>query len=118
MPRDPLPRVPFDLPCSPIYDRTFFGPGRRIQTVPSDPVGLPIRWAGAPAAPPLAAGTAGTVRGVTVRTAGITETDGIVRGASMVEFESLEAAIEVAKGSPNLAFRGSVEVLEELGVSR
>ena len=59
-----------------------------------------------------------TAGGKLVTAAGITETDGIVRGASMVEFESLEAAIEVAKGSPNLAFGGSVEVLEELGVSR
>jgi uncharacterized protein YciI len=45
---------------------------------------------------------------------GVVDADGVVRGASMVEFESMEAAVEVAKGSPNLAFGGSVEVLQEL----
>jgi uncharacterized protein YciI len=59
-----------------------------------------------------------TAGGKLVTAGEIVETDGVVRGASMVEFESLEAVIEVAKGSPNLAFGGSVEVLEELGVSR
>ena len=32
----------------------------------------------------------------------------------MVEFDSLDEAVEVAKGAPNLAFGGSVEVLQEL----
>ncbi|THG34555.1 hypothetical protein E6C70_09920 [Glaciibacter flavus] len=41
------------------------------------------------------------------------DADGGIRGASMVEFDSMEAAVETAKGSPNLAFGGSVEVLEE-----
>jgi hypothetical protein len=36
----------------------------------------------------------------------------------MVEFESMEAALEVAKGSPNLAFGGSVEVLHEYEAPR
>jgi hypothetical protein len=31
----------------------------------------------------------------------------------MVEFDSMEQAIEVAKGSPNLPFGGSVEVLRQ-----
>jgi hypothetical protein len=59
-----------------------------------------------------------TAGGKLVSSTGVTDADGIVRGASMVEFESLEAAVDVAKGSPNLAFGGSVEVLEEFQVSR
>jgi hypothetical protein len=59
-----------------------------------------------------------TAGGKLVSSTGVTDADGIVRGASMVEFESLEAAVEVAKGSPNVAFGGSVEVLEEFQVSR
>jgi YCII-related domain len=51
--------------------------------------------------------------GKLVTAEGVNDADGIVRGASMVEFESLEAAVEAAKGSPNLAFGGSVEVLAE-----
>jgi hypothetical protein len=54
-----------------------------------------------------------TTGGKLVTSAGISESEGVVRGASMVEFESLDAAVEVAKKSPNLAFGGSVEVLEE-----
>jgi hypothetical protein len=48
----------------------------------------------------------------------IDDSDGVVRGASMVEFDSMEAAVEVAQRSPNLAFGGSVEVLEELEAPR
>jgi uncharacterized protein YciI len=55
-----------------------------------------------------------TAGGRLVTAGGVTDADGVVRGASMVEFDSLEAAVEVAKRSPNLAFGGSVEVLEEL----
>jgi hypothetical protein len=54
-----------------------------------------------------------TAGGKLVTSAGLSESDGVVRGASMVEFDSLEAAVEVAKNAPNLAFGGSVEVLEE-----
>jgi hypothetical protein len=54
-----------------------------------------------------------TASGRLVTRAGVTNADGIVRGASMVEFDSIDAAIETAKGAPNLAFGGSVEVLEE-----
>jgi hypothetical protein len=55
-----------------------------------------------------------TAGGKLVSAAGVTETDGVVRGASMVEFDSMDDAVEVAQRSPNLAFGGSVEVLEEL----
>lgn len=55
-----------------------------------------------------------TAGGRLVTAGGVTDADGVVRGASMVEFDSLEAAVEVARRSPNLAFGGSVEVLEEL----
>jgi len=32
----------------------------------------------------------------------------------MVEFDTLDEAVRVAQGAPNLAFGGSVEVLQEL----
>jgi hypothetical protein len=32
----------------------------------------------------------------------------------MVEFDSMDAAVAVARSGPNLGFGGSVEVLEEL----
>ncbi|KQP01890.1 YciI family protein [Leifsonia sp. Leaf264] len=54
-----------------------------------------------------------TSGGKFVTSSGVHDSDGIARGASMVEFESLEAAVAMAKKSPNLAFGGSVEVLEE-----
>ncbi len=54
-----------------------------------------------------------TAGGALVTSTGVTDYMGDVRGASMVEFESLDAAIAVAKRSPNLVFGGSVEVLEE-----
>ena len=54
-----------------------------------------------------------TAAGKLVTATGVADADGSVRGASMVEFESIDAAVEVAKGSPNLAFGGSVEVLAE-----
>jgi hypothetical protein len=44
---------------------------------------------------------------------GDSDYDGDVRGASMVEFESLEAAVAMARKAPNLGFGGSVEVLGE-----
>lgn len=55
-----------------------------------------------------------TAGGKVVTGSDVIDSDGVVRGASMVEFESMEAAIEMAKGAPILAFGGSVEVLEEL----
>lgn len=55
-----------------------------------------------------------TAGGKVVTSAGVTESDGVVRGASMVEFDTLDEAVEAAKGAPNLAFGGSVEVLQEL----
>ena len=55
-----------------------------------------------------------TAAGKLVTSAGVTDADGVVRGASMVEFASMEDAVDVAKGAPNLAFGGTVEVLEEL----
>ena len=54
-----------------------------------------------------------TAGGKLVTAGGVSDSEEVVRGASMVEFESMDAAIEVAKRSPNLAFGGSVEVLEE-----
>ena len=54
-----------------------------------------------------------TSGGKLVRAEGVTDADGIVRGASMVEFDSMDAAVAVARRSPNLAFGGSVEVLQE-----
>jgi hypothetical protein len=59
-----------------------------------------------------------TARGKVVTSDSIDDSDGVVRGASMVEFDSMEAAVEVAQRSPNLAFGGSVEVLEELQAPR
>ena len=56
-----------------------------------------------------------TAGGKVVSSTGVTDSDGVVRGASMVEFDSLDEAVDVAKGAPNLAFGGSVEVLQELG---
>ena len=55
-----------------------------------------------------------TAGGALVSQEGVVDADGVVRGASMVEFESMDAAVQVAKRSPNLAFGGSVEVLQEL----
>ncbi|GGF39600.1 YciI family protein [Subtercola lobariae] len=54
-----------------------------------------------------------TAGGKVVTASGVTDSDGTVRGASMVEFESMDAAVAVARRSPNLAFGGSVEVLGE-----
>ena len=54
-----------------------------------------------------------TAGGKLVTADSVAESDGIVRGASMVEFDSMDDALEVAKKSPNLAFGGSVEVLQE-----
>ncbi|HEY4224883.1 MAG TPA: YciI family protein [Pseudolysinimonas sp.] len=55
-----------------------------------------------------------TATGKLVTAEGVTDSDGVVRGASMVEFDTMDAALAVAKNAPNLAFGGSVEVLEEL----
>lgn len=55
-----------------------------------------------------------TAGGKLVTSVGVTDADGVVRGASMVEFSSMEEAVEMAKRSPNLALGGSVEVLKEL----
>ena len=55
-----------------------------------------------------------TADGKLVSSSGVTEADGVVRGASMVEFDSLDDAVRVAQGAPNLAFGGTVEVLQEL----
>ena len=54
-----------------------------------------------------------TSGGAVVTSTGISDYDGDVRGASMVEFDSLEEALDVARRSPNLAFGGSVDVLQE-----
>lgn len=54
-----------------------------------------------------------TASGKLVTPASVSDYVGDVRGASMVEFESMDAAVEVALKSPNLAFGGSVEVLSE-----
>ena len=54
-----------------------------------------------------------TSHGKRVTSAGVSDYDGDVRGASMVEFASMDAAVEAAMKSPNLAFGGSVEVLAE-----
>jgi len=55
-----------------------------------------------------------TAGGKLVSATGVTDADGVVRGASMVEFDTLDEAVRVARGAPNLAFGGSVEVLQEL----
>ncbi|GAA4352245.1 YciI family protein [Angustibacter luteus] len=55
-----------------------------------------------------------TAGGRLVTATGQTDADGVIRGASMVDFDSLEQAVSAARGAPNLAFGGSVEVLEEL----
>jgi hypothetical protein len=57
-----------------------------------------------------------TATGKIVTLDGVYEYTGDVRGASMVEFDSLDAAVEFAKQAPNLAFGGSVEVLGEYQV--
>jgi YCII-related domain len=54
-----------------------------------------------------------TAGGKIVTSSGVSDYSGTTRGASMVEFESMDAAVEVARRSPNLAFGGSVVVLEE-----
>ena len=54
-----------------------------------------------------------TAGGKIVTSDGVTEANGDVRGASMVEFDSMDAAVKVAMSSPNLPYGGSVEVLEE-----
>jgi len=54
-----------------------------------------------------------TAGGKVVTAREVHDSDGVVRGASMVEFDSLDDAIETAKGAPNISFGGSVEVLEE-----
>jgi YCII-related domain len=54
-----------------------------------------------------------TAGGKSVNSGQVSEYAGDVRGASMVEFESMDAALEVAKHAPNLAFGGTVEVLQE-----
>lgn len=43
----------------------------------------------------------------------IADYGGNFRGASMIEAESLDAAVEIAKKSPNIAYGGSVDVIEE-----
>jgi hypothetical protein len=55
-----------------------------------------------------------TAAGKLVSSAGVAEADGVVRGASMVDFDSLDDAVRFAQGAPNLAFGGTVEVLQEL----
>ena len=54
-----------------------------------------------------------TSGGKVVTSEGVSDSDAVVRGASMVEFESMDAAVAVARNAPNLPFGGSVEVLEE-----
>jgi len=54
-----------------------------------------------------------TAGGKIVTSIGVSDSVGEIRGASIVEFDTMDAAVEVAKGSPNLAFGGSVEVLQE-----
>ena len=59
-----------------------------------------------------------TSGGKVVTTEGVSDSDAVVRGASLVEFESMDAAVAVARNAPNLAFGGSVEVLEEFSARR
>ncbi|MEO6110034.1 MAG: YciI family protein [Candidatus Saccharimonadales bacterium] len=51
--------------------------------------------------------------GKVVSSDGIADYSGNFRGASMVEAESLDAAVEIAKKSPNIPYGGSVDVIEE-----
>ncbi|GAA0432863.1 YciI family protein [Leifsonia naganoensis] len=59
-----------------------------------------------------------TAGGRTVTAVGDTAYDGDVRGASMVEFDTLDDAVAFARNSPNLAFGGTVEVLQEFDRAR
>ncbi len=54
-----------------------------------------------------------TAGGKLISEAGTTDYTGDIRGASMVDAESLEAALEIARNSPNLPFGGSIIVLQE-----
>lgn len=54
-----------------------------------------------------------TAEGKVVSTDGVSDYQGDFRGASMIEAASLDAAVEIAKQSPNIPYGGSVEVLEE-----
>lgn len=45
-----------------------------------------------------------TAGGKLVTASRANEADGVVRGVSMVEFDTLEDAVRVAQGAPNLAF--------------
>lgn len=55
-----------------------------------------------------------TSQGNTISSDGtVSDYAGNFRGASMIEAESLEAAVEIAKKAPNLPYGGSVDVLEE-----
>lgn len=54
-----------------------------------------------------------TAAGKVVTAGGVIDYSGDVRGASLVEFESMDAAVAVAMRSPNLVFGGSVDVLQE-----
>jgi len=54
-----------------------------------------------------------TSRGKVVGQDGVSEYTGNLRGASMIEAESLEDAVAIAKRSPTIRYGGTVEVLEE-----
>jgi hypothetical protein len=54
-----------------------------------------------------------TAGGKVISSKGIEDYLGNFRGASMVDAESMEAAVEIAKNSPNIPYGGSIVVLEE-----
>lgn len=54
-----------------------------------------------------------TAGGKIVSADGVSDYAGNFRGASMVDAESLEDAVEIAKKGPNLPYGGSIVVLEE-----
>jgi hypothetical protein len=55
-----------------------------------------------------------TARGVVIHREGVEPYRGDFKGASVIEAESLDAATEIAKRSPAIAYGGRVEVHEEL----
>ncbi len=54
-----------------------------------------------------------TAGGKVISGAGMADYTGDIRGASMVDAESLEAALEIARNSPNIPFGGRIIVLQE-----
>ncbi|MGV9013735.1 MAG: YciI family protein [Flavobacteriales bacterium] len=54
-----------------------------------------------------------TAVGKVVTAAGVVDYRGDLKGASIIEADSLAEAVEIAKKSPTVKYGGAVEVLEE-----